>query len=428
MTTLAIVVLLFVLMLCGIPLAFALLTAGVAGLYTVGGASMVLGILKTTPLSAANTYELLTIPMFMLMAEFVILSGIADNLFRAATVWVGRFPGGLGVATAMAGAAFGAISGSSTASAATLSATTLPSMLRAGYPPHIASGAVAISGTLAMLIPPSVAIVLYGLIANQNIGELLIAGILPGLLVAFTIAATVVIVVLASGTKPTTQRYSIRDKFAALKVVGPMVALFLMVTGVIYLGVATPTEAASLGAAGAMLLAWRAGKLTWQGLRHALTRAANTTCMIMLIIMCASVFAYFFTLTGLTQDLVAWIGALGISRWLVLLLILAIYIVLGCFLDQISVLILTIPITLPVVMALGFNPIWFGILVIVTAELGMVTPPVGLNVFVVARYSGMPAAQVFIGIWPHILAHIVAIAILLIWPEIILWLPTTMGN
>ncbi len=428
MTTLAIVVLLFVLMLCGIPLAFALLSAGVAGLYTIGGTSMVLGILKTTPLSAANTYELLTIPMFMLMAEFVILSGIADNLFRAATVWVGRFPGGLGVATAMAGAAFGAISGSSTASAATLSATTLPSMLRAGYPPRIASGAVAISGTLAMLIPPSVAIVLYGLIANQNIGELLIAGILPGLLIAVTIAATVVVVVLASGTKPTMQSYSAREKFAALKVVGPMLALFLMVTGVIYLGVATPTEAASLGAAGAMFLAWRGRQATRDGLRHALTRAANTTCMIMLIIMCASVFAYFFTLTGVTQDLVAWIGALGVSRWVILVLILGIYIVLGCFLDQISVLILTIPITLPVVVALGFNPIWFGILVIVTAELGMVTPPVGLNVFVVARYSGMPAAEVFNGVWPHILAHFVAIALLLIWPQIILWLPTTMGN
>jgi len=419
--------LLFALMLCGIPLAFALAFAGSVGLYVIGGSGLLFGILKTAPLSSAGIFELLTIPMFMLMAEFVILSGIADNLFRAAAIWVGRIPGGLGVATALAGAGFGAISGSSTAAAATLSATTLPSMMRAGYPPRIATGAVAISGTLAMLIPPSVAIVLYGLIANQSIGELLIAGIVPGILVALVIAGTVVFLVLISGTqRPESRGYSWREKIASLKVVGPMVVLFIMVTGVIYMGVATPTEAASLGAFGALLLVWSEGRLSWPGLREATSRAANTTCMIMLVLMAAGIFSYFFTLTGVTQELVAWIRTLEVSRWTVLVLILAIYIVLGCFLDQISVLILTVPITLPIVTALGFNPIWFGILVIVTAELGMVTPPVGLNVFVVARYSGMPTEEVFIGVWPHIVAHILLLAVLVAWPQIILWLPLTM--
>jgi len=426
--TASIVTLLVGLMVCGIPLAFALLTAGSLGLYLFGGSGLLLGILKTTPLSSAGTYELLTIPMFMLMAEFVILSGIADSLFRGAAVWVGRVPAGLGVATALAGAGFGAISGSSTAAAATLSATTLPSMLRAGYPPTIAAGAVAISGTLAMLIPPSVAIVLYGIIADQNIGELLIAGIIPGLMVALTIALTVMLMVATSGAKPESRRYTLREKFAALKVVGPMVALFMLVTGVIYLGVATPTEAASMGAAGALFLTVCARKLTWAGMKLAVTRAANTTCMIILIIMAASVFSYFFTLTGITQDLVAWIGTLDVSRWIVLLLILAIYIVLGCFLDQISVLILTVPISLPVILALGFNPVWFGILVIVTAELGMVTPPVGLNVFVVSRYAGMRPSAVFRGVLPHIVAHLAVLGIFVAWPQTILWLPTTMNR
>jgi len=425
--TLALVALLLLaLMLCGIPIAFALLVAGSAGLYAAGGLDMLFGILKTAPLTSAGIFELLTIPMFMLMAEFVILSGIADGLFRAAAVWVGRAPGGLGVATALAGAGFGAISGSSTAAAATLSATTLPSMLRAGYPPRIASGAVAISGTLAMLIPPSVAIVLYGIIANQSIGELLIAGIMPGLLVTLVIAATVVMLVLLHGKKLENRAYSWREKFAALKVVGPMLVLFMLVTGVIYTGVATPTEAASLGAFGALGLTWLEGRLTWTGFREAARNAANTTCMILLILMAASIFGYFVTLTGVTQDLVAWIGALGVSRWTVLALILLVFILLGCFLDQISVLILAVPLTLPIIKVLGFDPVWFGILVVVTAEIGMVTPPVGMNVFVVSRYAGMPADEVFIGVAPHVVAHILLLAVLVAFPQIILWLPQTM--
>ena len=423
----SIIVLMLILMLSGIPLAFALIVAGSTGLYLFGGTGMLLGILKTAPLSSAGMYELLTIPMFMLMAELVIMSGIADSLFLAARSWVGRVPGGLGVATALAGAGFGAISGSSTAAAATLSSTTLPAMLQAGYPPRIASGCIAISGTLAMLIPPSVAIVLYGIIANQSIGALLIAGILPGILVALTIALTVVLLVLMSGSEQVeSRRYSLREKFDSLKVVGPMLVLFLMVTGVIYLGVATPTEASALGAFGALALTWYEGRLSWQALKRAILQATNASCMIMLILMAASVFGLFFTLTGVTQDLVSWISALHVSPWVVLWLILAIYIFLGCLLDQISVLVLAVPISVPVITALGFDPVWFGILVILTAEVGMVTPPVGMNVFVVARYSGMPTEEVFVGVMPHVVAHILLIAVMVMWPEIILWVPRTM--
>jgi len=279
-----------------------------------------------------------------------------------------------------------------------------------------------------MLIPPSVAIVLYGIIAEQSIGALLIAGVIPGILVSLTIALTVVVLVLASKNKPESRSYSWREKLASLKVVAPMLVLFTLVTGMIYLGVATPTEASSLGAFGALILTWTEGRLTWSGAKEAVCRAANTSCMIMLVIISASIFSYFFTLTGATQDLVAWIESLDLSRWTVLIVILAIYIVLGCFLDQISVLILTVPLTLPVMVALGFDPVWFGIVVIVTAELGMVTPPVGLNVFVVSKYSGIPVEEVFIGVWPHILAHLFIIAAFVIWPEIILWLPTTMNK
>jgi len=285
-----ITVAMFALLAGGMPVAFALGVAGATGLYLFGGMPMVIGILDTTPLSSVASYELITVPMFLLMAEFVILSGVANDLFKAAATWVGRVPGGLGVATAIAGAGFGAISGSSTAAAATLSATTIPAMMKQGYEPKMACGVVAISGTLAMLIPPSIALVLYGIIADVSIGKLLIGGVIPGLLVTLTIALTVVVLVFMDPSRaPAGRRFTWREKFESLKVTGPMLGLFLAVTGSIYLGIATPTEASGLGAFGALLLAWRAGKITWPTLRGALVDAATTSCMIFMIILRASV-------------------------------------------------------------------------------------------------------------------------------------------
>jgi C4-dicarboxylate transporter, DctM subunit len=411
----------------GTPAAFSLAVSGAAGLFAVGGGSMLMGVLETTPLSAASSYELITIPMFILMAEFVILSGVADSLFRTAATWVGRVPGGLAMATALAGAGFGAISGSSTASAATLSATTIPAMLKQKYEPSLACGVVAISGTLAMLIPPSVALVLFGIIADVSIGKLLVAGVIPGIIVTFTIMATVYYLVWRDPSRaPTGRSYTLMEKIRATSTVGPMLFLFMAVTGVIYTGVATPTEASGLGAFGAMLLAWKAGKLTRKNTLDALTRAARTSCMIVLIILGAHIFGYFFTLTQTTQQLVAWVGSLQMQPWMVMALILLIYIFLGTFLDQIAILILTVPVMLPLVKALGYDPVWFGVIVIVTAEVGLVTPPVGLNVFVVSRYTKRPLDEVFRGAFPHVVAHLLVIGLLLAFPQIILWLPSTM--
>lgn len=427
MLALAITAFLLLLLAIGAPVGFALAIAGTAGLYLKGGLGMVLGVLETTPLSAASSYELVTIPMFLLMAQFVILSGIADDLFKAAATWVGRVPGGLGMATAVAGAGFGAISGSSTAAAATLSATSIPAMLSHRYEPKLACGVVAISGTLAMLIPPSVAMILYGLIADVNIGQLLIAGIVPGMLVTLTIALTVLLLVLLRpDSAPSGRRYSWGEKFTSLRVVGPMVSLFMVVTGVIYLGVATPTEASALGAFGSFVLAALAGRVTWRTTLFSLLHAARTSCMIVMIILGAHVFGYFVTMTQATQELVAAVSSLDLSRWTVLALLLAIYIILGCFMDQVAILILTVPIVLPIIKTLGFDPVWFGVLVILTAEIGMVTPPLGLNVFVVARYTGRALGEIFSGVFPHVIAHVVLLAILVAFPQIILWLPSTM--
>ena len=420
---------LFALLIFGMPVAFSLGIAGMIGLYLKGGLDMVLGILRTTPISTTSSYELITVPMFMLMAEFIIVSRIAEELFDSAKVWLGRTPAGLAISTALAGAGFGAISGSSTASAATLSGTSIPAMIRHKYDPRLASGVVAISGTLAMLIPPSIAIVLYGLIAQVSISKLLIAGIIPGILVTAVIILTVLVLVAISPSHaPAGSSYSMREKLASLRVVGPMLALIMLVTGCIYLGIATPTEAASLGAFGAMVIAAIRGRLNFKTCLQALFNASRTTCMIILIVICAQVFGYYFTLTGFTQDLVSYVGGLDVSRWVIFCLIILLYLALGCIMDQIAILFLTVPVVLPVMTALGFDPIWFGIIIIVTAEVGLVTPPVGLNVFVVSAYSKIPVKDIFIGVAPHVAAHLLVIFLLAAFPGLVLWLPSTISQ
>ncbi len=418
---------LFVLLAIAIPVGVVMAVAGIAGLHAIGGWSMVGGILSTAPLSSASSYDFVTLPMFLLMAEFVLLSGVADDLFKAAAAWTARVRGGLGMATALAGAGFGAICGTSTAAAATLSATTLPAMIKQGYKPDVASGVVAISGTLSMLIPPSVALVIYGIISEVNIGKLLVAGVLPAAVITITIMITIYLIALMDPeAAPRAERVPLREKLRLLKVTGPVLLLFAFVTGTIYSGIATPTEASALGAVAGLGLAAFSGRLNWGTLRNALVRATYGTCMIVLILIGATIFGYYFALTQLTQDLVAWVSILEVSPWLIMSIIVVFYLVLGCFMDQTAILILTTPVTVPVVMALGFDPVWFGVIVVVTAEVGMVTPPVGLNAFIVSRYSGIPLVTVFKGVVPHVVTHIIAIAILVAFPIITLWLPSHM--
>lgn len=421
--------LLFLLLAAGLPVAFAMAISGAVGLVWMGGLSMLLGILETVPMSVANSYEIITVPMFLLMAELVILSGLADRLFSASVAWVGHIRGGLAVATTLAGAGFGAISGSSTAAAATLSSTTIPAMMKQGYDPAFAGGVVSISGTLAMLIPPSIALILYGIIADVGIGALLVAGIVPGILVCLTIILTILFLVWRDpALAPVGRPHSLREKFTSLVVVGPLIALFMLVTGTIYTGIATPTEASGLGAFGALVLALFSGRMTLAGLSKALVRATHTSCMILLIVLGAHIFGTFFTLTQATQQLVAIVGDLQVSRWIIMALILFGYVILGCFMDQVAILILTVPVILPVITSMGFDPVWFGVIVVVTAEVGMVTPPMGLNVFVVARYTGRPLAEIFRGVMPHVAAHLLLIALLTAFPILVLWLPSTMGR
>jgi tripartite ATP-independent transporter DctM subunit len=270
--------------------------------------------------------------------------------------------------------------------------------------------------------------VLYGLLAGVNIGKLLMAGIIPLIIVTLTIALTVVYLVWRNPeSAPRAEAVPFKEKLRMLRLVGPMLALFGLVTGIIYAGVATPTEASAIGAFGAMLLAARTGKLK-EGFRSAVTRAARASCMIVMILLGAAIFGYFFALTQVSQDLVVWVSGLDVSRWVILTILLLSYIVLGSFMDQLAILVLTVPIVVPLMNALHFDLVWFGVIKIVTAELGMVTPPIGLNCHIVARYSGRPALEVFQGTMPHVVAHVVAIAIMVAFPSLILWLPSHMAK
>ncbi|MCR8549254.1 TRAP transporter large permease subunit [Salipiger sp. P9] len=420
-------VVLFVMLALGIPVAISLAVSGAVGLYLIGGSHVVIGIIGSTAESAMHSYEFAMIPLFILMANFILVSGVGDDMFDIAKKWMGRTPGGLAHATAATGAAFGAISGSSTAAAATLASTSIPGMIRQGYDVKLASGVAAISGTLAMLIPPSAAMVIYALLAEMSIAKLLIAGLVPGLLITLTIILTVLLLVwLRPDHAPAAQSYSLREKIRSLRTAWSFMLLFSLVTLTIYLGIGTPTEASALGALGAFVLA----VIRRPNLRvfaEATVRAVSASCMIAFIVFGALIFGYFLTLTQVAQNLITFLAESQVDRTVILICILGMYLVLGCFVDLITMLILTVPIVSPLIVHLGYDPIWFAVLTIIMGEVGMVTPPMGLNCFVISKYTNIPVGQVFRGSYPHVLAHLVLVAILAAFPQIILWLPGTMN-
>ncbi|MFO1143024.1 MAG: TRAP transporter large permease subunit [Amaricoccus sp.] len=420
------VTLLLVLLVIGTPVALALLMSGAVGLYIVGGWDLFLGIVGTTAGASIQNYEFATVPMFILMANLIICSGVSDDMFNVAKTWMGRVPGGLAHATALTGAAFGAISGSSTAAAATLSATSIPGMLKQGYSPKLATGVAAISGTLAMLIPPSVAMIIYALLADMSVGRMLIAGVLPGILVTLTIIGTVAFLVWQHPDHaPPGRSYTLREKLVATKAAWTFIVLFMMVTGVIYTGVATPTEASAFGAVGALILALVRGA-RMKALVNAVVVTAQATCMIGFIILGALIFGYFLTISQITQGIIDGLVNSGIPPFGIVVMLVLMYLILGCFMDIIAMLILTVPIVHPLIVQLGYDPVWFAVITIVMGEVGMVTPPLGMNVFVISKYTKIPVGVIFSGSIPHVIAHIIAVAILLLFPAIILWLPNTM--
>ncbi|PXY29063.1 TRAP transporter large permease [Prauserella sp. PE36] len=427
MSVLVVLVVMLLLLLIRVPVGFAIAIAGTFGLYLDGGLSVVVGVLQSAPAAAVSSYSLSPIPLFILMAQFVVASGVMDDLFRATQVWVGRIRGGAGIAATGAGAMFAAVSGSSTAAAATLAHTSTTKMIDAGYSTRISTGLVAVVGTLAAMVPPSIILVFYAILAEQSVGKVLVAGFLPGALVTLALIATLMVLIKVNpSAAPPGQRHAWRDKLRSLTSAGPVLALFALVTGTVYFGVATPTEAAALGAVGGFALLVARKRATWAAIKHAITETISSSVMILMIILGAHILGYFITSTRVTPTVVDWVASLDVAPIVIIVFLALCYVLLGFFLDQIAILALTVPVVLPLVTELGYDPIWFGVLIVLLAEIGLVSPPLGLNVFVVARTAGRPAAEVFWGALPFVLAVVAVAALFIAFPEIVLWIPDTM--
>jgi C4-dicarboxylate transporter, DctM subunit len=422
--TLIILLLLF-LLLIGMPIGFVLLTVGSLGIISVAGYDTLKGVLSTTAYRAVNDFSLSSIPLFIVMAHFISKSKIADELFDVVLKWVGHKPGGAGVATVFASAGFGALSGSSIAATSVMSQIAVPRMVQAKYSDSFASGLVASStGTLASLIPPSIPIILYGIQTENSVGQLLIAGIIPGLLLAFLLCITVVVVGIRQNSK--TERYSWIERLVSLKTIWPTVLLISIVMAVIYLGIGTPTEAAAFGAAGALIIGLMLKRLNYTSIKESLIETAKGTAMIFVIALGAHVFSYYITMTRVGNSILTSIAETGLPAWAILTLIIIIYLILGMFMDLIGTMLLTLPLVYPLIVGLGYDPIWFGVVLVLLLEIGMVTPPVGLNLFITSQHSAVPVNRVLKGSVPFIGVLLLTIVIMILFPQIALYLPTHM--
>jgi tripartite ATP-independent transporter DctM subunit len=420
---------LFVLMLLRVPVGMAMGLVGVVGYSMIAGAGPALKLVGQTSMRTVTDYTFGVIPMFMLMGAFVSVSGVSKELFRAANACVGHLRGGLGMATVIACGGFAAICGSSVATAATFSTVAYPEMRRYGYPQSFSTGVIAAGGTLGAMLPPSTVLAVYAVITQQDIGKLFMAGVLPGLLAMGMYVITIqLIVAVRPKMLPAGRALPWRERLAALKDVWSSLLLFAFVIGGLYGGLFTPTEAGGMGAGGAFILGIARRKLDRAGIRTALLQATRTAAAVFTVLIGALLFGYFLTITQTPQKLTGFLTGLGLGRYGVLALIMLMYLVLGCLMDAMAMIILTVPIIFPVIMALGFDPIWFGVIIVMTVELGLIHPPVGMNVFVIKSVvHEVSFTTIFKGVLPFVATDILRLVILIAFPIIALWLPGRMG-
>lgn len=412
----------FFLAFSGLPLAFALLLTGLGGYASLRGLDPALYMVGQIVVDSSANYGMSVLPMFILMGLFVHKADISDELYDAAYAWMGHLRGGLAHATVVACGLFAAISGSSIATAATMTKVAMPPMRRLGYSDRLSTGAVASGGVLGVLIPPSVPLVIFGLLTETDIRKLFIASIVPGiLLLLLFIAAVWLTVMLRPNLGPRGESIPFKQRFIALKGVWSTLLLFAVVMGGLYGGAFTATECAGIGAMGAFLIALFRRKMTWRILLSCLTETATTTAMIFVIVFGALVFANFITLSGLTAQLVGWIQGSGFSTFGVIMAMILVYLALGALMEAMSVLLLTAPIFTVIAVGMGIDPVWFGIFVVVMIELGMLTPPVGMNVFTVkSLLPDVALSTIFRGVMPFIVANLVLVALIIIWPGLVL--------
>jgi tripartite ATP-independent transporter DctM subunit len=420
-------ILLLVLLMSSMPVAFVMGLVGVVGYMVVRGPQAAQAMLAADLYGTFIAKSLTVIPLFVLMGQVAFHSGISRRLFDAAYRWLGFLPGGMAMATVGACTAFGAICGSGPATAATMASVALPEMKRYRYSMELGTGAVAAGGSLGMLIPPSVVFICYGVLTQESIGDLFIAGIVPGLLIASLFCLTILLRCLLSPRMgPKAPPFTWAQKFRSLLGVSETVLLFLLVIGGMFLGLFSPIEAAAVGAAGSLAIAAARGKLTWPMLRRSLLETARTSCMVLVIVAGATIFGRFLTVTGIPNRLASALTSLPVPSWAIMSLVILFYLVAGCFVDALALLLLTVPIFEPVVTQapLGYSSIWFGVIIVVVTQMGVISPPVGVCAYVVSGIErDVPLQTIFRGCLPFLAALVVAAAILLAFPDLTLFLP-----
>jgi tripartite ATP-independent transporter DctM subunit len=415
-------------LLLGVPIAFSLAGAGIFGIYLITGKwSMVMGILSMAPFTTVADYALTTIPMFVLMAFFSASSGLARDLFKAGANWLSPIRGGLGVATVFACGIFGAMSGASVAAASVMSTIALPEMQRHGYSDQLAAGTVGIGATLDILIPPSIAMVIYGIATQTSIGKLLIAGVVPGIIVGIFLALAIFAwVYIRPQDAPRTYKVPLAERWASVIRIWPSILLILIVLILLYTGIVTPTEVGAIGAFMAALIGVVFGRLTWAGIMEALKNTIRTSAMIFMIIIGATIFGYYMALSRVPQQVVTVVADMNLNRWLVIMGIVVGYFVISMFMDEIPLLLLTLQLTFPLITHLGFNPIWFGVLSMMLVSMGLVFPPVGVIAFVVSATAKMDLVKVYTGTSVLMIAIVITTILMMFFPQIATWLPSTM--
>jgi C4-dicarboxylate transporter DctM subunit len=424
------IVAMFVLFAAGIEIALALGIVGVAGLFYLKGWSTGLSVVGSIAWTNATSFSFIAVPLFVFMSGILLHSGIGRGLYTAVARWVSFLPGGLAVASIFSCAIFAAVSGSSVATAATIGMIAIPEMQRRGYHRPLICGSLAAGGTLGILIPPSIPMIIYGVMTETSIGHLYMAGIVPGIVLALMFAAFVVVYAMIwpeRAPRVAEDRGTFLDKLRSFYEVAPVAVLIVTVLGSMYVGIVTPTEAAALGSFVSLILAALARKLTWPTLRDSFHSTVRTTCMVMLIIVFASVFSHVIALIGAPKALFDVVVGLGMPKWAFFAAVFTFLLVVAYALEELSVMIIMLPILFPLVTGLGFDPVWFGIIMIVWLEIGFITPPVGLNLFVIQGLTpGATARDMMLGTTPYVVLMILLVVLLFLVPELALWLPRQM--
>jgi C4-dicarboxylate transporter DctM subunit len=405
----------------------AMFLVGFLGFGYLAGWHHVLSLTGTLPYTTIADYPLTAIPLFILMGAAVSNTGVSADLYNTAYKWVGQLKGGLAMASVLACAGFAAVCGSSMATAITMGRVAYPEMKKYNYDVKLASGCIAAGGTMGILIPPSMGFILYGILTEQSVGRLFMAGIIPGILEAVFYVVTIIILCQFNPRLgPPAPGTSLKQKVVSLKNTWAMLALFLLVMGGIYGGIFTPTEAGAVGAFGAIIISAVGRRLTWPSLRGSVVETAQTAAMIVFVIVGAFIFMRFLTVSELPWRLGELVAGLEVSRYVVIGAIVVLYIILGCFMDIFASIMLTVPIIYPVILAMGFNPIWFGVIMVRMMEIGMITPPMGINIFVLAGAIDVPIGTIFRGIVPFVIADFFHVALLIAVPQLSLFLPDRM--